>query len=202
MEDDEPLRELWCRYLRRSQDFRLHHAFANAEDALTILAADPPDILVADWKLAGAMTGIELVARLKQLHPQVLAVVVSGYKLADLPPEALLAGADSFLRKPVSGRELVDSLRHVLAGQCPFSQSAVALLRERLRQLPVQPPLPVGPLSLQEHRVLECLSRNLPGKQVAEELGLAWGTYLTYRARAFKKLAAHSLLEALQRLRT
>ncbi len=93
VEDDEPLRELWCRSIRRAKDFTLYHAFANAEDALTVLSPDPPDILIADWKLAGAITGIELVARLKQLHPQLLAVVVSGFKLADQPPDALLAGA-------------------------------------------------------------------------------------------------------------
>ena len=201
VEDDEPLRSLWCRSLRRSKEFTLHHAFAIAEDALRVLAAAPPDLLVADWKLAGPMTGIELVALLKNLHPQMLAVVVSGYKLADLPPDALLAGADSFLRKPLSGRELIDSLRHVLAGQCPFSQSAVAMLRERLRGQLLTQPLPMGPLSPQEYRVLECLARNLPGKLVAEELDLAWGTYLTYRDRAFKKLGAHSLLEAIQCLR-
>lgn len=201
VEDDEPVRELWCRYLRRSKDFILHHAFASAEEALAVLTADPPDILVADWQLAGKMTGIELVARLKQLHPQLLFVVISGFKLADLPPEALLAGADSFLRKPVSGSELLDTLRQLLAGHCAFSPPVLELLRERLRQQAGQRPLPVGPLSPQEFRVIECLSRNLPGKQVAEELGLAWGTFLTYRDRAFKKLGAHSLLEALQILR-
>ena len=202
VEDDEPLRSLWCRSISRAAGFTLHHAFGSAEDAQTVLSADPPDMIVADWRLAGRITGIELVARLKHRHPQLLAVVVSGFKLAELPPDALLAGADSFLRKPISGRELIDSLRHVLVGQCPFSQAAVALLRERLQRQATHTPLPVGPLSPQEHRVLECLARNLPGKQVAEELGLAWGTYLTYRDRAFKKLDAHSLLEALQRLRT
>ncbi len=201
VEDDEPLRELWCRYVRRAKDFTLQHAFASAEEALPVLLADPPEIIVADWRLVGRMTGIEVVARLKHPHPDVRALVISGFKLAELPPDALLAGADSFLRKPVSGRELLDALRHLLAGQCEFSQPVVELLRARLREPAGEPPLTVGPLSAQEHRVLECLARNMSGKQVAEELGLAWGTFLTYRDRAFKKLSAHSLLEAIQCLR-
>jgi hypothetical protein len=52
LEDDEPTRELWCRGVRRAKDFTLHHAFACGEEALCALIADPPDILVADWKLA------------------------------------------------------------------------------------------------------------------------------------------------------
>lgn len=200
IEDDEPLLDLWCRYIGRKREFRLHHSFAKAEDALPVLLGDPPDILVADWKLAGQITGIDLVAQLKTKHPKLLAIVVSGYPLADLPPDALLAGADGFLRKPISAHELIDSLRRVLAGHCPFSQPVVALLRERLRQRAAQSPLPVGPLSSQEHRVLERLALGHSGKQVADELGLAWGTFLTYRSRAFEKLGAHSLTDALRRL--
>lgn len=201
LEDDEPTRELWCRGVRRAKDFTLHHAFASGEEALGALGTDPPDILVADWRLAGRTTGFEVLARLKHLHPSLLGVAVSGFTLAQLPPEALLAGADSFLRKPVSGRELLDALRHVLAGQCPFSPPVVALLRERLKSHAAAAPLPAGPLSFQEHRVLSGLALGHPGKQVAEGLGLAWGTFVTYRARAFEKLGAHSLPDALCRLR-
>jgi DNA-binding NarL/FixJ family response regulator len=201
LEDDEPVRELWCRYVRRAEDFTLHHASASAEKSLPGLLADPPDLVVADWRLMGRMTGIELVARIKHSHPHLLAVVISGFKLPELPPDALLAGADSFLRKPVSGGELLDALRRLLAGHCEFSQPVVELLRARLRGPASEPPLPLGPLSPQEHRVLACLARNMSGKQAAEQLGLAWGTFLTYRDRAFKKLGAHSLLEAIQRLR-
>lgn len=196
-EDDEPLRELWRRSIQRAADFAFQQAFARAEDALPVLAADPPDILIADWKLAGAMSGIELVARLKQLHPPLLAVVVSGFKLADLPPDALLAGADGFLRKPISGRELVDSLRQVLGGQCPFSQPAVALLRDRLRQQATRPPLPVGPLSPQQHRVMQLLAQGHKGNHAAALMGIEFDTFDTHRRRAFEKLAAHSLQEAL-----
>lgn len=201
VEDDEDLRELWSRSIRRATDFTLHHTFASAEEALVVILADPPDIVVSDWQLAGGMTGVEMLARLKHRHPRLRAVAISGYAMAELPPEALLAGADSFLRKPVCGPELLEALRQLLAGQCAFSQAAVEMLRERLRLQTGRPQLPVGPLSPQEHRVLAGLAQGRSGKQVADELGLAWGTFLTYRDRAFKKLNAHSLLEAVRCLR-
>jgi CheY-like chemotaxis protein len=53
----------------------------SAEEALEKFAAEPDkpfDLLVTDYKMV-KMTGIELIARLRELHPNLPAILISGF---------------------------------------------------------------------------------------------------------------------------
>jgi putative nucleotidyltransferase with HDIG domain len=64
-----------------------------------------PDLMLADIAMPG-LGGIELLRSAKSMHPEMPVILVSGlYELA-LALEALDAGADDYLRKPVRPSEL------------------------------------------------------------------------------------------------
>jgi putative two-component system response regulator len=88
------------------QGYRILTA-SSAESALDLMERDTPDLVLTDVHM-GAMSGIELCARLKadprfQLTP---VVVLTGASDLDARVAGLAAGADDFFAKPVESMEL------------------------------------------------------------------------------------------------
>jgi DNA-binding NtrC family response regulator len=114
VEDEEGLREL----LKASLS-RLGHkvrACASAEEALKVVAASPPDVVLTDLRLGG-MSGEELLKRLKRSHPGMPVVVLSGYGKAKDIVDVIRSGAEDYLSKPVDNAELQVVLLKALAKQ-------------------------------------------------------------------------------------
>ncbi|MDF1763906.1 MAG: SpoIIE family protein phosphatase [Oleibacter sp.] len=78
--------------------------------ALVIIDRSLPDAIVCDLKMPG-MKGIELLGEVKQRHPSLPFVIVSGAGVMDDVLSALRLGADDFLVKPIIDLEM---LHHVL----------------------------------------------------------------------------------------
>jgi len=78
IEDNELVREITCDLL--ADDAREIVAVATGEEALCAFEASPFDIVVTDVSLP-AMSGFELVRRVKQLAPSTPVILASGYPL-------------------------------------------------------------------------------------------------------------------------
>jgi CheY-like chemotaxis protein len=93
------------------------HEVAVAFGAVTAIAsmrASLPDLVLCDLQLAGGMDGMAL-ARYCRDDPQLRAVrlvAISGYSGEDDRREALAAGFEALLVKPVGYATLTDAVRH------------------------------------------------------------------------------------------
>lgn len=76
----------------------------NATKALQDLHLYSPDILVLDVGLP-EMSGLELLRRVRKLHPDMTVIIVTANHLAQEAPEVALA--DMFLMKPVDINTLI-----------------------------------------------------------------------------------------------
>ena len=75
-------------------------AYANFEAAKAAIAQATPDVLIVDIRLAG-FNGLQLIAMVKDQHPDVRAIAITGFDDLDLRREAADMGA-SFLVKPLT----------------------------------------------------------------------------------------------------
>jgi two-component system response regulator HydG len=75
-------------------------AVYSALDCLTYLRTRSADVVVTDVVMAG-ITGIELCAQLRQAHPEILSIVLTGAFSLDTAVAAMRAGAYDYLAKPV-----------------------------------------------------------------------------------------------------
>ncbi len=80
-------------------------AFENGERGLEGVAALKPAMLIVDLKMPG-VSGMEVVTRVHELHPEVVIVVITGYATIDTAVQAMKGGAYDFLPKPFSSEEL------------------------------------------------------------------------------------------------
>jgi DNA-binding NtrC family response regulator len=80
-------------------------AAGNGDSALQQLLDAPIDVCIVDLVMPG-MSGAALVEKLRAAHPDVTAIVVSGYAVPEMMNRAAAEGAFACLRKPVLPQDL------------------------------------------------------------------------------------------------
>ncbi|MDG4475534.1 response regulator [Thiovibrio frasassiensis] len=115
MDDEELIRNV-STARRQKLGYGPHTAKDGAEAITLYLEANgqPFDLVIMDLTVPGGMGGKEAIARLRQLDPQVKAVVSSGY--ADDPSMANFSehGFCGVTPKPFSFRDLSELLQIIL----------------------------------------------------------------------------------------
>jgi len=109
--DDEPQILRAMRTILAEKQFRVTTA-SRGEEALTLAAADPPDVIVLDLGLPD-IDGVQVCARLRE-WTQVPIIVLSVRDSERDKVAALDKGADDFLTKPFSIQELLARIRVAL----------------------------------------------------------------------------------------
>ena len=110
VEDDNDIREMLVFSLQRA-GYSVIEA-EDAEQALEKLGSILPDIILVDWMLPG-MEGQEICRRVRE-ESDVPIIMVTARVEEDDRLEGLDLGADDYLTKPFSPRELAARVRAVL----------------------------------------------------------------------------------------
>ncbi len=117
--DDEPgVRRVMAMQLARD-GFDIAVAASGAEALATLDQGVRVDALVTDLSMPG-MNGTTLIRAAQERRPGLPAVLITGYAEdggVNLAIEGATSGAYSLLRKPVTGAQLVERIRGLLAGQ-------------------------------------------------------------------------------------
>lgn len=77
----------------------------NGEDALDLVADDPPDVMVLDLKMPG-LHGVEVLRRVKATAPEVEVIILTGHGTSKDMLECMELGAFAYMNKPVDIEEL------------------------------------------------------------------------------------------------
>lgn len=112
--DDEENIVAALRRLLRAEGWLLLSA-TSAEQALELMARHEVDVILSDQRMPG-MTGVELLRRAKQLYPDTIRLVLSGYTELQSITDAINEGAIyKFLAKPWDDEQLRAHLREAFA---------------------------------------------------------------------------------------
>merc|ERR1711991_527690 len=100
-------------------DYRVLEA-DNAQDAHAMVVDHQPDLLLLDWMMPGT-SGIELARRLKreEATAELPIIMLTAKGEEDNKIQGLEAGADDYITKPFSPRELVARLKALLRRATP-----------------------------------------------------------------------------------
>ncbi|MFI0473181.1 phosphate regulon transcriptional regulator PhoB [Halomonas sp. HMF6819] len=118
VDDEAPIREMIAVALEMA-DYRVLEA-DNAQDAHALVVDNQPDLLLLDWMMPGT-SGIELARRLKreEATAELPIIMLTAKGEEDNKIQGLEAGADDYITKPFSPRELVARLKAVLRRTTP-----------------------------------------------------------------------------------
>lgn len=99
------------------------YTVVEADDGLSALeqfAVEKPDIVMLDLVMKG-MYGLEVLAKLRELDPDVRVIVVSADIQTSSREMVKAAGASAFINKPAQPAHVVAVLQEVLSGTTPWS---------------------------------------------------------------------------------
>jgi DNA-binding NarL/FixJ family response regulator len=194
VEDNDQLRGTLARLINRAEGFACLSQFATAEAALEGLPKERPQVVLMDINLPG-LNGVECVRRLKQLAPEISALMLTAYEDTENIFNALAAGANGYLLKRAPRAELLEAIREVHRGGSPMTTHIARKVVQSFQR--VEPAAPPGEtLSAREQEVLDHLSQGFLYKEIAEKMGISYETVHTYIRRIYEKLQVRTRTEA------
>jgi two-component system nitrate/nitrite response regulator NarL len=142
-----------------------------------------PDLILLDISLPG-LSGLDGLSRLRDAAPTSPVILLSSVDDPFSVRAAFQRGAQGFLSKSISGREMVAGLREIMDGK------AVVKVPEARENA-------AGPaLTPRQLDVLALLAEGLSNKAIAQKLGVAPNTVGTHLAAIFRALRAETRTQA------
>ena len=113
--DDEPL---ICKGLRETIEWdslglEISGEAHNGVEAMALIAATHPDIIITDIRMPG-MDGISLIKAIREKDMNLRIIILSGYSDYQFLKEAIRLGVDGYLLKPIDTDELVSNLSNLV----------------------------------------------------------------------------------------
>jgi two-component system NarL family response regulator len=158
----------------------------NGLQAVALFEEHQPDVTLMDLRLPG-LSGIDAITTILGKFPRARIMVLSSYGGTEDVFRAFQAGARSYFLKDVKGRELVDAIRAVHAGQRPLPKEIASCLAERM---------PCPELSPRELEILKLIAHGESNKEIASRLAISEGTVRVHASNVFAKLGCNDRAQA------
>jgi len=186
VDDDASFRNAISRLLRAGG--YAVQTFASATEFLQSARADVPVCVLLDLRMPGP-SGLDLQSALVRSENPLPIVFLTGH--GDIPAsvQAMRAGADDFLTKPVKKEVLFPAIERALARDAQDREQRV-----RRRELRAR----FDTLTPREREVLAHVLRGQLNKQIAGDLDASERTIKAHRANLMAKLQVQSVAELAQ----
>ncbi len=116
VDDDQSMR--WVLHKAFTHEGWSPQCFSSAEELLTELDDDRPDVIISDIRMQ-QMGGLSLLERLKTRAPEIPTIIITAYSNIDHAVSALREGAYEYLSKPFDVDEITELVRRVLNEGAP-----------------------------------------------------------------------------------
>ena len=104
VEDDVEVRSALARV--SEQYFNKVHVATSAVDALVHIKRDQPSVIVSDWDLNEALSGVDIANFAKQNSPHSRIVLITGKPMPNLKSRTTHLDIDHYIAKPFSVNDI------------------------------------------------------------------------------------------------
>ena len=193
VEDDSGIRASLGRLLQRSPGFKCLGAYPTAEAALAEIPKATPDVVLMDINLPG-IDGVECARRLKSIIPSTQILMLTVYDDPQRVFQALASGATGYMLKHTPPMELLEAIRDLHQGGAPMNSQIARKVVEAFRK--TVPSQDVEQLSPREREILELLAQGYLIKEIADQIGIGFGTVRSHIRHIYEKLHVQSRAQA------
>lgn len=194
IEDDDLVREGFCALLGGMPEFEIVGHEGDGLQGVECVNMNTPDLVLMDLVMPG-MDGSDAIGEVKRCSPETRVVVLSAHKTAEHVFSALDAGADGYLLKSASSRELFLAMETVAAGKpyyCPDIQDHLIAYYHQSKNGGRAKRHQLTP---RERQVLKLIAQGMTNSQVAGELYISAKTVDKHRSNIKKKLKVGNTAE-------
>lgn len=168
-----------------AQDMTVVGEAASGDELLTVVRAQPADIVILDLSL-GTRSGLDLLKHLKSEFPKLPVIILSMHPEELFAVRALRAGAAGYVEKNSSPEELLRAIRRATCGGIYVSAQIGEKLAGDLARGNAAL-LPHERLSDRELEVFRLLGSGMSVTAIAHSLNLSVKTVSTHRTNALAR---------------
>jgi len=200
VEDHELVRDGIASLLSATSDMQAVGVATSIRDALPMLDRCDPDIVLADLSL-GDGSGMELARALRRNRRKGRIVILTALGDTFAAAEAIGGGANGYVLKSQSSREVLDAIRTVATGKSYVApEIAAKLSKEQMTALGPQAKSGTGldSLSHREHEVFRQVVEGFSTKDIAHHLSVSAKTVETHRTNMNRKLGVKTTADLIR----
>lgn len=157
---------------------------ATGDDLLKLLRSTPVDVVVLDVSL-GDRSGIDLLALIREEHPNLPILMLSMYAEEHYAIRALRAGASGYVQKDRPPEELLSAIERVAMGRTHLSEAVMDQMAATIAGTNLEHPH--EQLSAREFQVFSLIAAGKSISEIADMLNVSVKTVSTYRTRILDK---------------
>jgi two-component system NarL family response regulator len=161
-------------------------AASSGTEAIALVRETRPDVLLLDLRMPG-MSGVELLQALKREGLTTRAIILTSFSTDEDVYRAVQAGAQGYVLKDTSLREMVEAIHAVHGGRRYIPREIAARLAERMMRTE---------LTSRELEILKMLARGPTNKQIASALSISENTVRNHVNSIIEKLEVSDRTEA------
>ncbi|HEV8352758.1 MAG TPA: response regulator transcription factor [bacterium] len=195
-DDHSIVREGVRMILSSERDFEVVGEASSGEQAVELMAALKPDVVVMDISMPG-IGGIEATEKIKQRHPDVNVLALTMHEDESYVFRLLRAGASGYVLKRAAATDLVTAVRAASRGEA-FLYPSVAknVIADYLRRVEAgEEKERYDGLTGREREILTLIAQGSSNQEIATQLYISIKTVQTHRAHILEKLGLHDRTE-------
>ena len=203
VDDHQIIRDGLSNMLKEAADIEVCGGAADIAKALEMVKRTSPDVVITDLSMPGK-SGIELIRRIGEKHPDVYVLVLSMYITEDYIFNALKAGAKGYLPKQDTTKaELLKAIRTVARGEEFFSDTVAQVISKLYSHSAKSTATPdalarKANLTSRETEILRLYTEGLSNMEIADRLNISIRTVETHKNNIMQKYNFKSTVEMIK----
>ncbi len=192
-EDHTILREGLRMLLSSNPDFEVVGEAQDGLEAIRSVEACKPDLVLMDLSMP-RMNGVGAIQEIKKQSPSTKILVLTVHKTEEYILTTLKAGADGYVLKDATHRELMLAIENVFSGKSYLSPGISEKVIEGYLEgrKTVKSSTSWDTLTQREREILKMIAEGYKNKDIADYLCISAKTVEKHRANLMKKLDLHS----------
>ena len=196
VDDHEVVRLGLKALLERHPNFEVIAEASTAHDAVDLVEALSPDVVVMDIRLPGG-SGIEACEIIAERFPNTKVIMLTSYAEDEMLFSAIRAGAAGYVLKQIGGEDLVRAIEAVGRGEALLDPAVTQRIFQEVRKAAKEEEASAfSALTQQEKHVLLLVSEGKTNREIAKALFLGEGTVRNYVSSILSKLNVSNRAEA------
>lgn len=198
--DDQKLMRQGLRVLLELEDdMEVIGEAENGAEAIDLYQSLCPDVVLMDINMP-ILDGVEATKKILQADTAARIIILTTFDTDQHVFDGIRAGAKGYMLKDMSGDELAQAVRTVVAGGSMVDPAVVGKLMQAVAELPTAsaqaPQATAEALSERELEILQLIATGNSNPEIGRKLHLAEGTVKNYVSNILQKTDARDRTQA------
>mgnify|MGYP000930038476 CR=1 FL=1 len=186
VDDQSLVREGLCLMLSMYDNIKLVGEATNGKEAVEFLTEKEVDLILMDIRMP-VIDGVEATKIIKAKYPLIKIIILTTFNEDEYIIKGIKNGADSYLLKDISSKDLVKAIETVYSGNTLFQPDIIKKIINKVDNS--APDISFQSLTRREKEIAVLVSEGKTNKEIAELLFITEGTVKNHMSNILDKLA-------------